>query len=335
MTKLRYLPDVVAGYRRIPRGRGYYYLDPNGERVTDRRKLGRFRALAIPPAWKDVWISPSKRGHLQATGIDGEGRKQYRYHPEWTAEKQHKKLLRMCAFGEALPSIRKQILKDLRREVLDKPKVVALALKVMEKTLIRVGNEQYRKKYGSHGLTTLRKKHLTVSGNTAVLKFKGKKGVKHLITVRSRKLAGLLAALADQPGTYLFQYRNGDNELTRLGARDVNAYLQTYCGSVFSSKDFRTWYAGVWALRLFAERLDYTTKKDCNSNILSVLDAVSRRLGNTRTVCKQYYVPARLVGAYEDGTLLPYLRRCRAAGRTKNAERHLLVFLKHVSAETA
>jgi Topoisomerase IB len=335
-VKLRYLPDVVPGYRRIKRGRGFCFLDDKGERITDVRKLERFRALVIPPAWKSVWISPSRRGHLQATGVDEYGRKQYLYHPEWTAEKQRKKLERMVAFGTVLPAFRKQIAKDLRRKDFDKTKVTALALKVIEETLMRVGNEQYRRRYGSHGLTTLKKKHLILSGTTATFQFIGKKGVKQKITVNRKYLVGQLSTLSSFPRPYLFQYVNDENQITRLRANDINSYIQYYTGPEFSSKDYRTWYAGLWALRLFAACVDYAGEKDCKANILSVLDTVSQRLGNTRTVCKQYYVPDKLVSGYEDGSLLPYLRNSRA-GRgqvtTKAAETQLLTFLRCVTVE--
>ncbi|WP_188751748.1 DNA topoisomerase IB [Parapedobacter defluvii] len=338
MTKLRYLPDVVPGYRRVKHGRGFCYLDVRGVRITDARKLQRFRALVIPPAWKNVWISPSKRGHLQVTGIDEDGRKQYLYHPEWTAEKQQEKLMRMVAFGEALPSFRKQIAKDLRRQTFDKVKVIALALRAMEETLMRVGNEQYRRKYGSHGLTTLKKKHLKISGETAVFQFRGKKGVKQKISVDHKDLVEQLILLRNLPRPYLFQYINEEKQVIRLKAADINRYIQNYTNPEFSSKDYRTWYAGLWALRLFAERIDGIGEKDCKPHILSVLDSVSQRLGNTRTVCKQYYVPDRLVSAFEDGSLLPYLENSRAGRNIRTdraAERQLLAFLRCVTGRSS
>jgi len=336
VTKLQYLPDVVPGYRRVKRGRGFCFLDSTGERIADDRKLERFRALVIPPAWKDVWISPSKRGHLQATGIDEDGRKQYLYHPEWTAEKQRRKLMRMVAFGDALPGFRKQIVKDLRSNAFDKNKVIALALTVMEETLMRVGNEQYRRRYGSHGLTTLKKKHLNLSGKIATFQFKGKKGIKQTITVDRKKLVEQLTMLASLPRSYLFQYINDENQITRLSANDINSYIQFHTSPEFSSKDYRTWYAALWALRLFAKCIDYEGERDCKANILSVLDTVSQRLGNTRTVCKQYYVPDRLVSAYEDGSLLSYLRNSRTSRGVQTiraAEKQLLVFFQDITAE--
>jgi len=297
-------------------------------------KLERFRALVIPPAWKDVWISPSKNGHLQATGVDEQGRKQYLYHPDWTSERQRKKLKRMADFGNALPRIRRQITKDLQHEVLLKEKVTAIALRVIEVTLIRVGNEQYFRRYGSHGLTTLKKKHVRITKSNVVFRFRGKKGVGQEIAVRNVNFATQLLELTRLPGAYLFQYVNEKGRRNRLNAADINGYIQHHTDVKFSSKDYRTWYAGFWAFHLFAKYPDYADETICQSNILSVLDAVSHRLGNTRAVCKQYYVPDRLINAYQDGSLAPYLHNAlNSNGRPtiKKAEQQLLDFLKDVA----
>ncbi|MBK1441591.1 DNA topoisomerase IB [Parapedobacter sp. ISTM3] len=330
-SKLRYLPDLVRGYTRVKRGRGYYFTDHEGNRVTDPRKLDRFRALVIPPAWKNVWISPSKNGHLQATGLDEKGRKQYLYHPDWTRERQQAKLLRMVEFGNALPQLRKQIRSDLKSTPLQKERVTAIALKVTEETLIRIGNEQYFRKYGSHGLTTLKKKHATILASEIIFRFRGKKGVRQHITVRNARLASHLRELVRMPGAYLFQYMDDEGKRRRLNAADINAYIQRHANLNFTSKDYRTWYAGLWAFRLFAGCLDYGNERECQANVLTVLDAVSKRLGNTRTVCKQYYVPDRLVSAYSDGSLLPYLRRSlngNGQPLATETERQLLAFLR-------
>ncbi|MFC3199015.1 DNA topoisomerase IB [Parapedobacter deserti] len=336
-AKLRYLPDMVAGYKRVRRGKGYCYLDSAGGRITEAKKLERFRALAIPPAWKNVWISPSKKGHLQATGVDEEGRKQYLYHPEWTKERQRKKIERMLAFGSALQDIRRQIVKDLRHGSLIKEKSIAIALKVTEVTLIRIGNEHYLKKYGSYGLTTLKKRHVTIADSNVTFRFSGKKGVKHEILVRNAALASNMRELKQLTGPYLFQYLNDSGKRQRLRAVDINAYLQRHTDPDFSSKDYRTWFAGLWAFHLLARCVDYGNEKECRANIMSVLDAVSERLGNTRTVCKQYYVPDRLISAYEDGSLLPFLKKClngRGVPTIKETERQLLAFLQLVASET-
>lgn len=329
-AKLRYLLDTASGYGRVKHGRGYYYVDQEGQRIADSGSLARLRALVIPPAWKDVWISPYKNGHLQATGIDEEGRKQYLYHPEWTSERQRKKLKRMMAFGKALPRIRRRRAKDLKGDELIRDKVIAIALKVMEETLIRVGSEHYLRKYGNHGLTTLKKKHLRINGNEVMFRFRGKKGVWQDIAVRSRSLAVFLSGLSGLRGSYLFQYVAEGGDIRKLTAGDINAYIRQSTGLKFSSKDFRTWYAGFWAFRLFAQRSGYDSQKECETTILSVLDAVSHRLGNTRTVCKHYYVPDSLIQAYRSGSLLPYLRNSggNQAFKKEKAAIRLIAFLE-------
>lgn len=328
---------MVAGYGRIRRGRGFSYTDLAGNRVTDAKKLARFRELVIPPVWKNVWISPSSKGHLQATGIDDQGRKQYLYHPDWTSERQVKKIRRIVAFGKALPHIRRRMAADLKRPTLTKEKVIAIALKTVEETLIRIGNDQYLRRYGSHGLTTLKKKHVNVSGGATVFRFKGKKGIRQEITIRNSLLANYLTVLARLKGPYLFQYVIEKDELPcRLRSQDVNTYIQQHAGLLFSSKDYRTWYASFWAFRLFARCGMYTSDHECQENVVSVLDKVSHRLGNTRTVCKQYYVPDSIVHAYKSGTLAPYLTSGQNSGRLltkKETEQRLLTFLEHAAAE--
>ena len=333
--KLRYQLDVAPGYSRVRRGRGYYYTDRQGQRITDPKQLERLRALVIPPAWKEVWISPINTGHLQATGIDEQGRKQYIYHADWTSERQRKKLRRIAAFGRALPRIRRQMAADMRRHTLTKDRVIAIALKTIEETLIRVGNDAYLRQYGSHGLTTLKKKHVNLSGNAIVFRFKGKKGVRQEIAIRDRRLAGLLAELIQLKGGYLFQYYSDEESLHRLRAQDINMYIQEHGGMAFSSKDYRTWYASFWAFRLFAGCREYTTEQECRANIVSVLDMVSHRLGNTRTVCKQYYVPDSIIHAYKNGTLWQYIEKRQHKRRwltKKETERCLLSFLEHAPA---
>ncbi|WP_353182473.1 DNA topoisomerase IB [Parapedobacter lycopersici] len=331
-TRLRYIPDNVPGYTRVKRGRGVYYADPENNRITDEKKLDRFRALAIPPAWREVWICPSKKGHLQATGVDEEGRKQYLYHPAWTAERQRKKMQRMVVFGEALPRIRRRMTRDLRYHTPVREKAIAIALRVMEETLIRVGSDQYLRRYSSHGLTTLKKKHINISDNTITCCFLGKKKVYHEIRFQHSRLAAWLMEMQQLAGPFFFQYVDEAGKPCRLRARDINSYLQRNSTVAFSSKDYRTWYAGLWTFRLLAGYPEYTDDKTCKTNIIEVLDAVSERLGNTRSVCRQYYVPDNLLAAYEDGTLLPYLFRSRQRRRLptlKQAETHLLAFLRN------
>lgn len=331
-TKLDYLPDHIPGYGRIKRGRGFSYVNRQGKKITDEKKLIRFRALTIPPAWKEVWISPSKKGHLQATGIDEQGRKQYLYHPAWTAERQQEKIRRMLDFGEALPYIRLQVAKDMRRKKLVKEKSIAVALKVMEETLIRIGNEQYLQRYRSHGLTTLKKKHIYISKNTITFRFHGKKNVRQEISIQQPRLVSKLREMQTLPGSFLFQYLDKAENRCRLHANDINEYLQKHSNMEFSSKDYRTWYAALWTFHLLAECPEYTDENQCKAHVNSVLDAVSERLGNTRAVCKQYYVPDSLLRAYQDGSLLPYLSKSLTKNRQpplERAEAQLLAFFSN------
>lgn len=330
--KLRYILDIVPGYSRVRRGRGFYYTNREGNRVNDLAELERFRTLAIPPVWRDVWISPSKKGHLQATGVDQQGRKQYLYHQGWTTEQQRTKLKRVLAFGKALPAIRRRIAKDRRQQTSTKERTTAIALRTTEETLIRIGNDQYLHRYGSHGLTTLKKKHITVSGNEVVFRFKGKKGVRQEISVRNAKLANDLTALVQLRGAYLFQYIENDQPV-RLRSEDVNAYIRHH-GGLFSSKDYRTWYASFWAFRFFARCGGYASEQEREAKIVSVLDKVSNRLGNTRAVCKAYYVPDSIIQAYKSGTLLPSINKHQHSGRLlpkKETEQRLLAFLEHAA----
>ncbi len=329
-VKLRYVLDTTPGYGRVRRGRGHGFVGPSGQRITDAKSLERLRQLVIPPAWKDVWISPYGNGHLQATGIDEEGRKQYLYHPEWTKDRQRKKLGRMAAFGKALPYIRSRRAKDLREGALVRDKVTAIALSVMEETLIRVGSAHYFQRYGNHGLTTLKKKHVRIDGNNIRFRFRGKKGVWQEITVRSNRLAAFLTELSELRGSQLFQYGAAEGDIRKLTAGDINGYIQRYTEARFSSKDYRTWYAGLWAFRLLAQMPDCDSEKEREKAILSVLDAVSHRLGNTRAVCKHYYVPDSLIQAYRSGSLSPYLRagRPKHTPTKKEATIRLIAFLE-------
>lgn len=296
----------------------------------------RFRALTIPPAWRGVWISPSKKGHLQATGTDEQGRKQYLYHPAWTAERQQEKIRRMLNFGEVLPYIRRQVARDMQRKKPVKEKSVAVALTVMEETLIRIGNEQYLQKYRSHGLTTLKKKHIRISKNTITFRFHGKKNVRQEISVQQPRLVSKLQEMKALSGSFMFQYLDEGGNRCRLHANDVNEYLQKHSDIAVSSKDYRTWYAALWTFHLLAECPAYRDEKECKAHVNSVLEAVSERLGNTRAVCKQYYVPDNLLRAYQDGSLLPYLGKSKNPAKDEKsalagAEAQLLAFFSNTS----
>ncbi|WP_126245965.1 DNA topoisomerase IB [Chitinophaga rhizosphaerae] len=305
-ARLRYVQPGMAGITRHRMRGGFYYTDAQGRRVTDKDVLARIRGLVLPPAWENVWICPFLNGHLQATGTDALGRRQYRYHARWAEVCNETKFYRLLAFGKQLPKLRRQVTKDLRRKTLDLPRVCAIAMRVMEETLMRVGNAEYESKYQSYGLTTLRNKHVRFNGQSALFRFKGKKGVEQQIELRHAALARLLRKVRDIPGQELFQYyENG--EVKSLDSGALNDYLKSITGEDFTCKDFRTWAGTLEALHLLAACETGQSAADCKRKIVEVLDQVARKLGNTRAVCKKYYVHPALTDLYESGGLGKYL----------------------------
>ncbi|WP_405513433.1 DNA topoisomerase IB [Spirosoma sp. KNUC1025] len=260
--RLVYVNDTIPGISRQLRGDHFIYYDPQGNKLTDPETLERIRRMALPPMWVNVWISPKANSHLQATGVDSKNRKQYRYHEKWNAIRSETKFSRMEAFGEALPLLRTRLMKDLKTATLSREKVIAVALSVMEQTLIRIGNAAYEKEYGSYGLTTLKDRHVKMEGSTIQFSFKGKKGIYHEIPLYDHRLARLVKACRDIPGKELFQYidQNGDRHAIDSGM--VNDYLRETMGDDFSAKDFRTWAGTVNALRLLVELEPCTTEKE-------------------------------------------------------------------------
>lgn len=317
---LRYVSDSTPGYTRKRAGSGWTYVDPDGKTVKDKELIHRFNKLVIPPAYTNVWISPYENGHLQFTGTDAAGRKQYRYHTDWNKIRNQSKYHRLQNFASHLPDIRKQVDKDLSRPDLDHEKVVALVVRLMELTSIRVGNESYKKLYGSFGLTTLQDRHVKIEGSNLKFEFKGKKGVFHKIALQSRKLARLVKQCRDIPGKELFQYYNQDGNRCSIGSGDINAYLKNITGEDFTAKDFRTWAGSVSALYAFKEAGEFDTVADCKKKIVSVLDEVAINLGNTRTVCKKYYVHPTIIKSYEEGRLFNYIKQLDEDKDIKAAE---------------
>lgn len=305
---LRYVSDSTPGYTRKKAGKGWSFYDTEGNLVKDKELIQRFTKLVIPPAYTSVWISPYENGHLQFTGTDAAGRKQYRYHPDWNKIRNQSKYHRLQTFAAHLPVIREQVDKDLARHKLDHEKVVALVVRLMELTSIRVGNESYKKLYGSFGLTTLMNRHVKIEGSTLKFEFKGKKGVFHKIALQSRKLAKLVKQCRDIPGKELFQYYNEDGNHCTIGSGDVNDYLKHITGEDFTAKDFRTWAGSVSALYAFKEAGEFDNVTECRKKIISVLDEVAVNLGNTRTVCKKYYVHPTVIKSYEEGTIFHYIK---------------------------
>ena len=300
---LRYTAHGGRGISRRRAGKGWSYLDPDGVVIRDREILRRIRAIVIPPAWTDVWINPHPRGHIQATGRDDRGRKQYRYHDQWRATRDETKFSRMIAFGEALPTLRERVAADLSLRELPREKTLAIVVRLLDESLIRVGNVEYARDNDSYGLTTLQGEHVDVSGATISFAFRGKSGKMHEVDVRDQRLARLVKRLQDLPGQDLFQFVNGDGEPQSIDSDDVNTYLREITGEAFTAKDFRTWAGTVLAARSLRELGPFESETAMKANIVAAIDEVAARLGNTRAVSRASYVhPAVLLG-YEEGTL--------------------------------
>jgi len=331
---LRYVTDDLPGIRRVRSGKGFRYLDADDRRVRDTGVLSRIKALAIPPAWTDVWICPLAHGHLQATGRDAKGRKQHRYHPRWREMRDETKYDRMIAFGQALPQIRRQVEYDLALPGLPRVKVLAAVVCLLETTLIRVGNEEYTRQNGSFGLTTMRDRHVGVTGSTLRFEFRGKSGVEHSIDIEDIRLARIVKQCQDIPGQELFQYRDENDDRCTIESDDVNAYLREISGQDFTAKDFRTWAGTVLAAQALQEFEAFDSEVQAKRNVVQAIEAVAKRLGNTKTVCRQCYVHPAVIDAYLDGSLLETLSRriekeiVESLGRLRPEEAAVLAFLQ-------
>jgi DNA topoisomerase-1 len=303
MIGLRHTTDESPGIRRVRRGRGFAYRRPDGRWVRDSATLSRIRGLAVPPAWTDVWISPVSNGHVQATGRDARGRKQHRYHPRWMAVRDEAKYTRLLAFGRALPRLRRRLQADLRRPGLPHQKVVALVVLLLEKTLIRVGNDEYARHNRSFGLTTILDRHAAVAAGTVRFRFRGKSGKVHDVSLADGRLARLVKQCRELPGSQLFQYRDDDGRVRDLTSTDVNRYLREVMGDAFAAKDFRTWAGTVLAARALREMEELPGQRPGDPTVLRAVETVARHLGNTRTVCRRCYVHPAVIDAYLDGSL--------------------------------
>ncbi|MBL0967810.1 MAG: DNA topoisomerase IB [Brevundimonas sp.] len=300
---LTYCSDESPGLTRTASGKGFSYHDRKGDLIRDEKVLARIRMLAIPPAWTDVWICPRATGHIQATGRDAKGRKQYRYHADWSRHASETKFERLPAFAKGLPKLRKRIDADLNKRGVSRDKVLATAVRLLEITLIRVGNAQYARQNRSYGLTTLNKRHLDVDGTSLTFAFKGKSGVEHEVRIRDRRLATVIRSLRELPGQQLFKYRDADGDLCAIGSDDVNAYIREAMGEDFSAKDFRTWAGTVSAARALREVEPPTSSTDAKRKITVCVKAVAGLLGNTPTVCRSSYVHPKVFELYESGAL--------------------------------
>src|SRR5574338_1229588 len=310
---LHYTTDHSPGIRRVGSAKRPRYVGPKGKPVRDAATLARIKSLVIPPAWTDVWICTDAQGHRQATGRDARGRKQYRYHPKWRTVRDETKFDRMLAFGYALPHIRERVERDLAIPGLPRPKVLATLVQLMEKTLIRVGNEEYARANRSHGLTTLRDHHVRLNGGSLKFRFRGKSGVEHEITVSDRRLTAIVRRCRDLPGQELFQYVDDEGVTRYVRSNDVNDYLKEITGEPFTSKDFRTWAATVLAAEALRACGPCRTKKELQSHVVNAIDDVAGRLGNTRSVCRKCYVHPAVLAAFESGQLARAF--ARRAGR--------------------
>lgn len=306
-VQLVYVSSKDEGIQRIKAGKGFKYVFQS-KTVKDKNTLQRIRSLVIPPAWREVWICRIAEGHLQATGLDVRNRKQYKYHPSWNELRNKTKFYRLPQLGKMLPTIRKKLEADLALPGLPKNKVLAALVSLMEKTGIRIGNEFYEKLYGSFGLTTLKDKHAEIKGSQLKFCFRGKKGVEHTVSLRSRKLAKIVQNCRDIPGKELFQYIGDEGKRQSIDSGMVNDYIRSLAGEDFTAKDFRTWCGTVAALTAIIEN-DLDKKIDSKKKVIAVLDKVSEQLGNTRTVCKKYYVHPSLLELYEDGKLAKMITR--------------------------
>jgi len=324
---LRYVHDGGAGIRRQRAGRGFRYIGVTGRAVRDVATLDRIRALAIPPAWTDVWICPIANGHVQATGRDARGRKQYRYHPRWRTVRDETKYDRLLAFGEALPALRDRVARDLRKSGLPREKVLAAVVRLLDVTLIRVGNDEYERDNGSIGLTTMHDRHVRFASGTMTFKFPGKSGKWHTVQVDDPKLARVVGRCRDIPGHELFQYVDDDGEHRSIDSGDVNDYLRAIAGDDFTAKDFRTWAGSVCALHELAHAEVGGSQRETTRQIVAALATTAERLGNTPAVCRRSYVHPDVIDAFAEGALTEGLKPASKRG-LRTDERLLLALLR-------
>jgi DNA topoisomerase-1 len=330
---LTYVSDQDPGLRRAPSPSGFDYVDAASKPVDDPDTLERIRRLAIPPAWTDVWICPDPDGHIQATGRDKRGRKQYRYHARWREHQDSAKYDRMAAFGRTLPRLRTQVDRDLARRGMPREKVLAAVVRLLELTLIRVGNDEYARKNRSFGLTTLRKRHVDVHGAGVEFEFRGKSGKQHRTLLHDARLARVIRNCEELPGQRLFQYVGEDGQTHMVSSHDVNAYIHAAVGEHFTAKDFRTWAGSLMAAQLLAACERATSQAQNKHVIADCVKRVAGRLGNTPAVCRSSYIHPEVIAAYADDRLKAGFRRCLEQPET--CEKAMLRFLGRLQAAAA
>lgn len=333
VADLVYVTDASAGIKRLKKGKGFSYLFED-KTIREKKQIERIKKLAIPPAWQNVWICPVENGHIQATGYDVRKRKQYRYHSLWHTLREETKFHRLYEFGKALPGLRLELERHISGKELSQEKVLALVVSLMERTYIRIGNSGYEKMYGSYGLTTMKDKHVAINGSSISFCFRGKKGIDHKVSLQNKRLAKTIQACRDIPGKELFQYYDESGNRKAIDSGMVNAYLKDMMGAAFTAKDFRTWAGSLnilWAFKSVGEAL---TETEAKRKVVEALDIVSAKLGNTRTVCRKYYVHPGLISLYEENNLSNYIKNLdeieepdEISGLT-NAEKILMRILK-------
>lgn len=304
---LRYVSDTTPGIRRKRAGKHFSYIGLDGKPIHDQAVVQRIRSLGIPPAWTNVWICPKPNGHIQATGRDARGRKQYRYHPHWREVRDETKYNRMIEFGEALPTIRERISHDLKLPGLPHEKVLAAVIWLLDTTAIRVGNEEYARENKSFGLTTLRNRHVDIAGSKIHFHFRGKSGKEHSVTVQNRQLARIIKRCQDLPGHELFQYLDDTGKRYTIESSDVNDYLRDISGHDFTAKDFRTWAGTIFATDALHELGAFETQTQAKKNIGQAIEVAAEHLGNTKAICRKCYIHPGIIDAYLEGSLLPRL----------------------------
>jgi DNA topoisomerase-1 len=325
VARLRYVAPGGEGIRRHRAGRGFRYVDAEGRAVRDAETLGRIRALAIPPAWTEVWICPTPHGHVQAVGRDARGRRQYRYHPRWREVRDEAKYSRIVAFANALPRVRARVDADLARPGLPREKVLAAVVKLLDTTLVRVGNEEYARANRSFGLTTLRDRHVEIAGSRIRFQFRGKGGKAHTIGLRDPRLARVVARCRDLPGQELFQYVDEHEQPQTIASDDVNGYLREVTDADFTAKDFRTWAGTVLAAHALAAIGRAATARETRRGVVRAVAQVAERLGNTPAICRKAYVHPAVVEAYAEGVTV---RANGASARLSAEEAAVLAFLR-------
>ena len=341
LAGLRYVTDASAGITRRRAGRGFSYRDPKGVRIDDEQVIARIKGLAVPPAWEDVWICSFENGHLQATGRDARRRKQYRYHPEWNRARGEDKFSRVVGFGTVLPKVRKRVDRDLRLSGVQRDKVLAAVLRLLDMSLMRVGNSEYARLNESFGATTIRNKHAEVKGQTTSFSFTGKSGKVQDVRVVDRRIARVVQRCQELPGYELFKYIDDDGRKQSVEASDINDYLREITGREVTAKDFRTWAGTMLASEALREMGPALTKKQAEKNIVAAVDRTKAKLGNTRAVCRKYYIHPVLIEAYLEGEVLPpigekeWKPRGETAGKLRRHEAETLAFLTARAARNA